>query len=164
MDQNKSQAINYAFEVIPIMFHSQTADFFTYLERDGLKFLEFWWNYIGDQLPEEKRCPFEGMDYKIVKIDEKNTMAIVTLPQPHDEGEAYYILLVARPERRFAWVRLPNTRALVLVKKEAPENPNGTEIGEVTPRGLYVRIRKGPVPNIQTMTNIAMELIKRQPS
>lgn len=164
MDQKKSQAINYAFEVIPIMFHSQTADFITYLKRDGLKFLEFWWNYIGDQLPEEKRCPFEGMDYKMVDINEKDTMAIITMPEPHDDGEAYYILLLAKPEKRFAWVRLPSTRVLVLIKKEEPDNPNGTELGEVTPRGLYVRFRKGPVANIQNVTNIAIELIKQQKS
>jgi hypothetical protein len=162
MDVKKSQAINFAFEVVPVMFHSQTTDFITYLKRDGLQFLEFWWNYIGNQLEDGQQCSFEGMDYKLVDLDGHNTMIIITLPPPHDEGEAHYLLLVAKPEKRFAWVRLPSTRALALINKPTPEDPQATELGEITPRGLYVRIRKGPAPNIQNMTNLAMELVKPQ--
>ncbi len=60
MDKTKSQAINFAFEVVPLMFHSQTTDFITYLKKDGLQFLEFWWKYIGDKLDEGQGCSFEA--------------------------------------------------------------------------------------------------------
>jgi len=164
MDRAKSQAINFAFEVVPMMFHSQTTDFITYLDRDGLKFLEFWWNYIGEQLNEDQRCSFEGMDYRLVDVENKQTMIIISLPSPHDDGEAYFLVLLAKPEKRFAWVRLPNTRVLVLIRKDAPESPEGTELGEITPRGNYVRIRKGPAPTLQNVTNIAVDLVSQQPA
>jgi hypothetical protein len=164
MDSKKSQAINFAYEVVPVMFHSQTTDFITYIKRDGLKFLEFWWNYIGEQLEKGQECTFEGMDYKLVDLDGKNTMIIVTMPQPRDPGEALYLILVAKPERRFAWVRLPSTHVLALISRPTEDDPLATELGEITPRGIYVRIRKGPVPNIQTMTNIGMELVKPHPA
>jgi hypothetical protein len=151
MDKKKSQAYNFAHEVLPIMFHSQTNDFFQYLEKDGLKFLEFWWNYIGDQLPEEQRRPFTGMTFEFLPEEEKIRKAIITLPHPREEGEIYYMAVVAKPERRFAWVKLPNTRVIVLSKRDAPENPNGTEVGDITPRGIYVRSRKGPEPTLSNM-------------
>lgn len=164
MDSKKSQAINFAFEVMPMMFHSQTSDFITYLTRDGLEFLQFWWNYIGNQLEEGQLCSFEGMDYDIFDMDNKDTMIIITMPAPHDNGEAYFLLLTAKPEKHFAWVRLPTTRVLALVRNEVPENPNGTELADITPRGRYVRLRKGPDPNIENMTRIGMELLKPQPT
>lgn len=160
MDKKKSQAYNFAHEVIPVMFHSQTSDFFKYLEKDGLKFLEFWWNYIGDQLPEEQHRPFEGMDFEFLPEVEKLKKALITLPHPRDEGEIYYMAVVAKPERRFAWVKLPNTRVIVLLKRDAPENPDGTEVGDITPRGIYVRSRKGPAPTLSNMKKVVAAVMK----
>jgi hypothetical protein len=164
MDSKKSQAINFAFEVIPLMFHSQTTDFIKYIKQDGLKFLEFWWDYIGERLEGGQECSFEGMDYKFVDLDGKNTMIILTMPQPHDPGEAHYLVLVAKPERHFGWVRLPSTRVVALINKPTEEDPQGTELGDITPRGRYVPIRKGPTPSIQSMTNIGMDLAKPNPA
>jgi hypothetical protein len=66
----------------------------------------------------------------------------------------------AKPERRFAWVKLPNTHVIVLLKRAAPENPNGTEVGEITPRGLYVRSRKGPEPTVSNMKKVVANAMK----
>jgi hypothetical protein len=160
MDKRKSQAYNFTHEVLPVMFHSQTNDFFKYLEKDGLQFLEFWWNYIGNQLPEEQRRPFQGMSYEILPDVGKSRLVLITLPHPRVEGEIYYMAVVAKPERRFAWVKLPNTRVIVLLKRDAPENPNGTEVGDITPRGLYVRSRKGPEPTVSNMKKVVANAMK----
>jgi hypothetical protein len=162
MDRKKSQAFNFANEVIPIMFHSQTTDFFAYLERDGLKFLEFWWNYVGEQLPEEQHRPMEGMGYKLVKIDEKNSMILITLPEPQSAGEVYFLAMLRKPERHFGWVRLPSTRVLAMIKRPTVENPDETELGDLTPRGHYVPIRRGPTPTLGNMTKIAFDLTNQK--
>ncbi len=155
MDKNKNQAINFAYEVLPIMFHSQTDDFFTYLERDGRKFLDFWWNYIGEKLPEDQLCSSAGLGGKVMELEPGVRLAVVTLPQPKADDEIYYLAMVAKPEKRFAWVRLPTTNVIALVRKSGEEYPNGTEIGEITPRGRYVAGRSGPVPSPEAMIKLA---------
>jgi len=55
MDKKKSLQYNFAFEAIPIIFHSQTTEFMRLLEKDGVEFLKFWWNHVGDQVEESKR-------------------------------------------------------------------------------------------------------------
>jgi hypothetical protein len=162
MDKNKSQAFNFAYEVVPVMFHTQTTDFITYLKKDGLQFLQFWWEYIADKVNEGQERSFEGMDYTIIQPDKNNTLVIISLPKTQEEGEVIYLLLHAKPERRFAWVKLPNTRVIALINKEAPENPEGTELGDITPRGAYVRLRKGPVPTVENMTKIGVALVNAQ--
>jgi len=162
MDRNKNQGINFSYEVIPVMFHSQTTDFLTFIERDGLKFLEFWWNYIGDQLPDDMLCSFTGMDFSLIKMDEDQQVVMITLPLPNADGEIYYLALYAKPERRFGWVKLPNTRVIAMVKKSTPDFPQGTEIGDITPRGRYVPIHAGPPPTFENMTAVVNKLL--QPS
>jgi hypothetical protein len=162
MDKTKSQAFNFAYEAIPIMFHTQTKDFFTYLERDGLEFLEFWWNYVGEKVGEKQHRSFEGMDFKFMRTDKDNTIIIITLPAPLSEDEIHYLLLQAKPEKRFAWVKFPNTRVVALIRKASPEDPDGTELGDITPRGIYVRIRKGPTPTFENIEKIAKGLLKTQ--
>lgn len=158
MDKTKNQAINFAYEVLPIMFHSQTTDFFSYLDRDGVKFLEFWWNYIGEKLPNDQLCSFEGMDCQVIELEDQRRMALVTMPKPYEDGEVYYLALVKKPEKHFAWVRLPSTRVIVLVRKTEEDYPNGTEVGEVTPRGRYVAVRAGPAPSVEAMIKLARKM------
>jgi hypothetical protein len=165
MHRQKNQAINFSYEVIPLMFHSQTNDFLDYLERDGLKFLEFWWDYIGNQLPDEQKCSFEGMDYQVNELEQiHTTMVTITLPPPQSDGEVYYLVLLKKPEKHFSWVRLPNTRILALVKRPTEQDPNGTELGDMTPRANYVRIRKGPAPSLENMNRTVLDLIKPRPN
>jgi len=164
MDTKKSQAFNFAYDAVPIMFHSQTEDFFKYLKRDGLKFLEFWWNYVGDKVDEGKRSSLKGMDYLLLDEDPKNRMILITMPPPKESDGAHFLLMQAKPEKRFAWVKLPNTRVLVLIRKGTPENPEATELGDITPRGIYVRNRTGPAPTLENMKKIAKGLAKPQPT
>ena len=71
MDKKKTLQYNFTFEAIPLLFHSQTSGFIKHLEKDGVNFLKFWWNHVGDQLEEDKRVTPAGLTYCTEKYDEK---------------------------------------------------------------------------------------------
>jgi hypothetical protein len=160
MDKKKSQSYNFSIEALPVVFHSQTNDFMKYLERDGVDFLKFWWDRVGTELPPENHSSFEGTRYKIIPIDEKKNVVILTLPPPVDFCEMYYIGLIAQPEKRFAWVKLPTQRAIGLFNRPKPEFPRGTEIGDLTPRGIFVSLGAGPEPDEDAFTSIILRMAK----
>jgi hypothetical protein len=137
MDKNKSQQWNFSMEAIPILFHSSTTSFMKYLEKDGKKFLDFYWNHVGDRLDEKKREIPAGLAYEIEVIDEKTKLVIITLPQPKENGDAYFLGLVARPEKRFSWVRLPNSTIFALIRDDKCGQTHLTSFGVLTPRALF---------------------------
>jgi hypothetical protein len=162
MDKKKSQHYNFCYDVIPALFHAQTKDFMTFIERDGLKFLEFWWKHIGTQLPTEMLVPFASTTFEIVDLDIKPPTRVVyiTLPPPHAEGEIYFLALISKPERRFAWVRLPSTRILALAKQSKDKYASGTEIGDLTPRAIFVSLGEGPVSSFGEFKRKVLEMIQ----
>lgn len=142
MDKNKSQQWNFAFDAIPIIFHSQTDNFMKYLDKDGVKFLQFWWDHVGDKLEESKRVSSAGLNFEVERIDKKTSLVIINLPSPKVDGEAYFIGLIARPERRFAMVRFYTSDAYVLYRDDAVDQPHHTSFAYLTaqasirPRGI----------------------------
>ncbi len=137
MYKNKSHHWNFVFDALPALFHGQTDGFMKYLDKDGAKFLKFWWDHVGDRLPEEKRVTPGGLTYEVETIDAKTRLVIITLPSPREDGEAYFVAGIARPERRFAFVRLPTTTMYVLLRDDKVEHANKTSFGELTPRGNF---------------------------
>lgn len=150
MYKNRSQHYNFAFESIPIMFHSQTEHFVEYIGRDGLKFLEFWWEHMGVRLDDSQASDFEGMAFEIRKIGEKKSSVIlITLPRPKNFGEAYTMALIEMPKKRFP-VHLSNTRVFVLEYVSQEKSATGTFFGELTPRGRYLPIEPGPGTDLES--------------
>ena len=96
---------------------------------------------------------FEGASYKIIPINEKKKVVILTLPPPVDFCEMYYIGLIAQPEKRFAWVKLPTQRAIGLFQRPKPDFPRGTEIGDLTPRGIFEHNRGGVIKKVKRAGN-----------
>mgnify|MGYP000937129515 CR=1 FL=1 len=137
MDKKRSLQYNFGMDAIPILFHSQTNQFMKYLERDGLKFLNFWWNHVGDQLPEEKRTGSAGMTYEIEQLDNKTKMVIITLPTPKEDFDPYFLGFIAKPEKRVLWVRFPNCMGFALVRDDGCDQPYKTGFGYLTPRGAF---------------------------
>jgi hypothetical protein len=137
MDKRRSLQYNFGLEAIPVLFHSQTTHFLKFLEKDGLKFLNFWWNHVGDRLPEEKRVSSNGMSFEIEDLDEKTRLIIISLPTPKEDKDPYFVGLVARPERRLLWVRLPTTQAFALIRDDLSGQTNKTSLGYLTPNGLF---------------------------
>lgn len=158
MDPKKSHAYNFALEAVPIMFLSQTGDFMKYLERDGLKFLEFWWNHIGEKLPEPNRAPFTGIEFQILPVDANTKVVIIALPPLPSDGEFTFLGLIRRPDRRFAWVKLPTCRAIGMVRKTGEFYPNGTQVGDLTAQGHFVPFAAGPEPTMEKFTAMLLKL------
>ncbi len=159
MDKKRSQQFNYAFEALPVIFHSQTTDFFTYLDRDGKQFLEFWWDHVGMRLDDDKLINFDPTCYEVRELEEKkSTMVLVTLPKPQEDFEVYLMALVRTPKKRLP-VNFPNTRVFVLEK--VPESMSETEtiFGEITPRGRYLRLGDGTAPDLETFTQRVIKSI-----
>ncbi len=161
MDKKKSQHFNFSYEALPIIFHSQTKDFEKYLEKDGLKFLEFWWNHVGQMLPYEKLSSFAGTTYEVFDLTEKTKITIITLPKPQEEGEMYYLGFIRNPERRFGWVKLPTCRAIGLVMRSKERFESGTELGDLTPRGLFVSLGEGPEAEYEAFKQSVIEIAQK---
>jgi len=146
MIKTKSQHFNFSREAIPVMFHSQTTDFFNYLERDGLKFLKFWWDHVGERLENENLVPFTGMNFEVRDIPERKAKAvIIKLPRPSDFEEFHYLVMFKKPNIRlpFIYVKLPSTRVFALAHVPLSQNENGTMIYEITPHGRVVPAGSG---------------------
>lgn len=137
MDKKRSQQYNFAMDAMPILFHSQTGQFVKLLERDGLKFLNFWWNHVGDQLPEEKRVTPAGLSFEIEKLDSKTKLVIISLPSPKADMDPYFLGFVARPERRILWVKLPTSDGFALLRDDGVKEANKTNFGYLTPYGQF---------------------------
>ena len=84
--QNQHQMFSY--EILPLIFHNESISFFTYLQRDGTKFLKFWWDRAGVNLDESLRGSSEGIDYEIRTIADGREVVLVTLPAPKKQSES----------------------------------------------------------------------------
>jgi len=157
MNKNKSLQYNYGFEAIPILFHTQTTDFKNYLEKDGVEFLKFWWDHLSEQMEEAKFTSTEGFSYEYEKHDKNIDLFLIALPTPREDGDPFFLACVARPERRFAWVRLPSTDFYVLSRYDGSSAKNKTAFGEVSPRGLYRDIGIGLNPTMSDFRRIVMK-------
>jgi len=162
MEKNKSLQYNFGMEALPVLFHSQTTQFMKYLEKDGIKFLQFWWNHVGDRLPEEKRVTSAGLAYDVEKIDAKTNLVIITLPTPKEDQDPYFLGFVAKPERRFVWIRLPTTTAFCLIRDDNVKEQNKTSFGYLTPSGNFRPRGVGLTPTKQDFKRIVKSKISNK--
>jgi hypothetical protein len=160
MDKKKSLQYNFGFEAIPILFHSQTSDFMSYIEKDRVDFLKFWWNHVGDQMEEAKRITPDGIAFECEQHKDIN-ITFITFPTPREDGDPIFLACIARPEKRFGWVRLPNTDVYVLSRYDECPVQNKTAFGEISPRGLYRDHGIGLNPTMEDFKRIVMKKIER---
>lgn len=160
MDKKRSVHFNYTFETIPVIFHSQTEDFFKYLEKDGLKFLEYWWDHMSIRLDDDKNGGFQGTKFEIREVPEKKSkIVLITLPTPKHFNEVYLMACVRTPLKRW-FVRLSNTRVFVLEYVPKERSATGTFFGEITPRGRFLRYDEGmEEPDLDTFYQKVYETV-----
>ena len=75
----------------------------------------------------------------------------------------YFMGFISNPEKRFGWVRLPNTRVIGLVRASKEKFESGTQLGDVTPRAIYVPIGEGPEPNKDAFKQVIIKMAERKP-
>jgi hypothetical protein len=144
--QNQHQM--FAYEILPLIFHNETMDFFSYLRKDGIKFLKFWWDRAGVNMDESLRSTSEGIDFEIRTVPDGREMVLVTLPAPKKAPEAYYLAMVERPKKRsfFPWRNLG--RVFALSRSVDEHGTPNTVIAELTKTARYVEVKKGPQPSM----------------
>jgi len=162
MDIKKSHQWNFVFDAMPALFHGQTDGFVKYMNKDGVKFLKFYWDHMGDKLPEGKRVSAPGLAIEKDQINAKTQLITITLPSPKEDGDAYFIGLIPRPERRFAMVRFYNSSMFVLIRKDDVDQPHRTSFGEVTPKGNYRERGIGLTPTKQDFKRIIKNRLERK--
>ncbi len=162
MEKNKSLQYNFGMEALPVLFHSQTTQFMKYLEKDGIKFLQFWWNHVGDRLPEERRVTSAGLAYEVEKIDAKTNLVIISLPNPKEDQDPYFLAFIARPERRFVWIRLPTTIAFAIIRDDGSKEQHKTSFGYLTPSGNFRPRGVGLNPTKQDFKRIVKSKISNK--
>lgn len=139
--QNQHQM--FAFEVLPLLFHNETSQFMTYIRKDGVEFLKFWWDRAGISLDPDLRSSPEGMDFEIHPFHDGREIVIIRLPSPKKVGEAYFLGMVTKPLKRsiFSWRNL--ARVFALNRLSIDNGDENTELGELTKMARYVAIGKG---------------------
>lgn len=169
MDQRKSQHYNYTHETVPIMWHNQTQDFLKYLDKDGIKFLRFWWKHLVENMGIKVISDPEGLGYQMKELADKDgksvQLVLLTLPKPVDTGEVFYMLLGKFPKKITFFdmflARLPTTRALAL-QLEGYEGDGTPKTGlyELTKSARNVRLGAGCEPVLDTFYKSGLKLFK----
>jgi hypothetical protein len=129
-----SQHYQFAYMVIPSLFHHSSNEFIRLLKRDRMNFLNFWWNHAGDETEESSRQPIAGMDYKFRDSKKGEQLVLLTLPPPRCAPEAYFMALIPAPEKKnfFPWKNLAYVYALQYRGEKGQQVK--TTICAVTPR------------------------------
>jgi hypothetical protein len=93
-------------EVLPALFHDTPEAFLNLLNRDGTRFLYFYWAEAAKKLPQEQGADPFGLNYVIRKPGPRPDFILVllTLPEPANPGEAFFSALAYRPYRRLLLV------------------------------------------------------------
>lgn len=154
-----SQHEMFAYEVIPLLFHHQTTDFFGYLEKDGTKFLKFWWDRAGVNLDESLRSSSEGIDFDVRTLFDGRKVVLLTLPAPKKSPEAYFLVMVDHPEKKsiFSWRNL--ARVFALSRSVDEHGTPNTKIAELTKTARYVEVKKGPQPSLNLFYKAVCEML-----
>ena len=88
----------FAHRLIPTLFFQDTLQFVSLLQRDGLRFLEFWWRRVGEDVPQEERLSADGLGYTIREVAHGWVAVVIMMPLPQSMTEAYFVGLFFRPE------------------------------------------------------------------
>jgi hypothetical protein len=121
----KTHQMIFESEVLPSLFHATPEQFIQLLERDGNKFLHFYWNEAGKKIPQPERTSSFGLNHEIRRPARHKTVILVSLPQPQVEGEAYFVGLAYRPLRVTPFLFISDTTKVIALKRvlTAQEEP-----------------------------------------
>jgi hypothetical protein len=159
----KTHSMIFANDVLPSLFHSTPEVFLAFLQRDGTKFLQFYWQKAGEALPEDQRTSSFGLNYEIRQPKKSTTIVTVSLPKPALEKEAFYEALIFRPLRRTPFLGISDiTKVLSLELAQQPEGKIGTRIVEWTRKWGCQEIGIGPEPTPQNFYKAVLEIINQE--
>ncbi len=140
-----SQARIFCARVIPSLFHNTPEQFLSLLNRDGMKFLRFYWDLAGKDLPEDQRLGSFGLNYVMHAPAQFTVIALIILPEPQADGDTYFMALIFRPNRRLFFVS--DMTKIISLEKAAPGEPSSppTRMVEISRRLQREVLRSDPV-------------------
>jgi hypothetical protein len=161
MAAERSQQVVFFEDALPSVFHATPGDFLFYLERDGNKFLRFYWDRVGKGFVEPERMEAFGLNYIIRKPQNDTTIAIILMPAPQKIGEAYYEAFIYRPRRVTPILMINDSTSVFALIMTNPigENDN-TTIVERTRKGEAIDHGEGPAPIVEDFYKVVLELIR----
>ena len=119
-----SQQAEFVSKALPDLFHNSPQQFMQLLGRDGTKFLRFYWDEAGKKIDgAEKVNPF-GLNFDIRRPRRSVTIAMITLPKPSKEGEAYYVALIFRPYRITNFFGISDTTKMLVLESASDSQGN----------------------------------------
>jgi hypothetical protein len=163
--KKKTQSYIFAYEAMPGVFRGNAEKYLDILEQDGLNFLEFWWEHVAElyDLEAEGLIPSDGLTFEIRKDENIATVVIITMPIPKKHGEAYFLALVHPKQKRtfFKWEN--NPRVFTLSLKQAQDDvPQGTIMGEWTPRRKFFPSEVSPAPELDAFYQAVLALMTKK--
>lgn len=157
----KTQHYLFAAEAIPILFHNQPQQVIGYLNKDGVKFLKFWWKHVADKVEPALRSEPKGLGFQVRDLPKDRKIALITLPQPQHEGEPYFMALVT-PPTGFMLPMFRIARVFCLEYRPAEEGEPGVCLVEWTPRILRHVLNLTPPPELEAFYNAVVPLIGKK--
>ncbi len=160
MPKRDSQLYQFAYQAMPILFHKSASQFVGLLQRDGMKFLEFWWKQTAREVKGEDPIPSTGLRYEIRDYGEDRKMVLITLPPPRKAPEAYFLAMLTPPSKKsiIPWMNFARVFAL---QRGKPELGQGlTRLVELTPRGMQRDLGPGSQPALLDFYALVCEKLK----
>ena len=148
MPAARTQQEKFVDEVLVDLFHTQAAQFLALLQRDGTRFLRFYWDAAGKKFPAEEKIDSFGLNFFVRRPKPFVTVVLITLPKPRLHGEAYYAALVYRPQRTLLLVS--DTTSVYSLEAVHPEEGEGqTALVEWTHRRQRLKLQTGIQPALE---------------
>jgi hypothetical protein len=161
MNTERSHAVVFCEDALPSVFHNTPDQFLHYLERDGNKFLKFYWDQVAKTYSGSEQADSYGINYVIRQPQKDVTIAMVILPAPQKIGEAYLEAFVYRPRRVTPILLISDMTAVFELVKAMDESGNPkTLIIERTRKGESIEHGDGPAQTIEAFYRNVIELLK----
>lgn len=131
-EKEKSQEQIFCGQWLPSLFHDTPQHFLALLNSDGTKFLSFYWDQAGKDLPEDQCRDSFGLNFTFREPFLYTHITLITLPEPTKVGETHFIALIYRPNRRILLVT-DMTKVISLEKAEPDDqNASATRLIEIS--------------------------------
>lgn len=163
MSENRIKTQQEAFvsEALPALFHATPEDFLLFLERDGNKFLRFYWDQAGSAPNVVKKENSFGLNHQVRQPFAHTTVVLISLPKPSQAPEAYYAALVYRPLRRSPMLMVSDTTSVITLEAaEAGPEAAGTRLREWDKKLQCEDLGPGPQPKLEEFYRKVCEMVK----
>ncbi len=157
----RDQQTDFVSQALTDLFHTSPEEFLFLLNRDGTKFLRFYWDQVGKRLPSSQLVPAFGLNYDFRSPRKDTAVALITLPKPKREPEVYFVALVHRPNRVTPIFRISDTTMVIALEYRTDEMGNdSTLLVEWTRRFERESLNLSPEPTLDAFYEAVLHEIE----